>query len=130
MKHIVKHKNQLQKIADHIMQLNPDNEWIIEVKKHVKRRSNNQNNLMWMWLDKIASLMSDESGYEIWEIHELFKDNFLIGKEVHLGGLQVIVKTTTDLTTSEMTRYLDQIQRFCSAEMGIYLPLPEELQKR
>ena len=85
---------------------------------------------MWLWLDKIAKAMSDKTGYEVHEMHILFKNNFLDGKKISVGGLEALEQTTTSLTTAEMSEYLDKIQRFCASEMGVFVPLPEEAQLR
>ena len=113
-----------------IMFLDPELEWEIDVNKKKKRRSSSQNALMWMWLDKIAKAMSDKTGYEVHEMHILFKNNFLDGKKISVGGLDALEQTTTSLTTAEMSKYLDKIQRFCASEMGVFVPLPEEAQLR
>ena len=103
---------QLEAVSDRIKQLNPEKEWQIEVKPRVRARSVSQNNLMWLWLDDIAKQMSDATGYEKDEIHELFKQNFLDGKRIEVEGLTANKVTTTKLSVSEMTDYLNREKRY------------------
>jgi hypothetical protein len=121
---------QLGAACDAIMMLPFEKEFIIDVKENRPKRTNAQNRLMWMWLDDIAKKMSDATGYEVDEIHQLFKDSFLDGKKVKIKGLETSIPSTTELDVKEMGEYLDRIQRFCSIEMGINVPLPVELQRR
>ena len=125
-----KGKEQLKATGVSIANLDPNEEWEIDINKKKKRRTTPQNKLMWLWLDKIAKAMSDKTGYEVHEMHILFKNNFLDGKKISVGGLEALEQTTTSLTTAEMSEYLDKIQRFCASEMGVFVPLPEEAQLR
>ena len=98
-----KGKEQLKATGVSIANLDPNEEWEIDINKKKKRRTTPQNNLMWLWLDKIAKAMSDKTGYEVHEMHILFKNNFLDGKKISVGGLEALEQTTTSLTTAEMS---------------------------
>ena len=111
---------------DHITRLDlGGKEWEIAVKRHRKRRSLKQNNLMWMWIDEITPYVSEATGYEKDEIHELFKQNFLPHIKLEMGGLAANRWTTTELDTKEMSAYCDRIYRWAIG-FGIVLPLPPE----
>jgi len=115
---------------DFIENLSMDYQWECEIKRKVKKRSNSQNNLMWMWLSDIAGHVKDVTGYETNEVHELFKDMFLDQKVIEIAGHSTETSTTTTLSPKEMMEYMDSISRFCSQDLGIFLPYPEDLQRR
>ncbi len=113
-----------------IRNLDSEKVWIVEIKKKTKARSLSQNALYWRWMNEIASLVSDHTGYEKDEVHELFKKQFLEPKEVEIGGMGIYIYSTKNLTTKQMADYMDRIDRFCISELGIGLPIPEEMQLR
>ncbi len=115
-----------QKALNEIAHLDlDDKKWEITVKRHRKRRSLKQNNLMWMWIDEITPYVSEATGYEKDEIHELFKQNFLPHIKLEMGDLTAERYSTKDLDTKEMSEYCDRIHRWASG-FGITLPLPPE----
>ncbi len=116
-----------QKALDDIahLDLTGDKKWEVSVKRHRKRRSLKQNNLMWMWIDEITPYVSEATGYEKDEIHELFKQNFLPHIKLEMGDLTAEKYSTKDLDTKEMSDYCNRIHRWAS-EFGIILPLPPE----
>lgn len=98
----------------------------VEWQTYRKRRSLNQNNLMWMWINDLVEKVSDDTGHTPQEIHEYFKGQFLTPKIIEVMGQKFEVRTTTTLTTQEMTDYMNRIYAW-ACEQGYYLPLPEEL---
>ena len=79
----------------------------------------------------IVKILSDELGNSPMEIHELCKQLFL-GEIVFIktqkGVREINVsKSTTELSTIEFEEYLSNIRQWASMELGIYLPLPNEL---
>ena len=108
------------------MDLDGGKKWEITVKRHRKRRSKEQSNLYWMWIDEVAGHMSDTTGYEKAEVHSFFKSNFLEpGRDIQIKGLTARADvTTTTLNTAEMSAYMDTIYRWVSAEFGFALRLP------
>jgi len=118
--------------VQHVIQnLDSEKVWIVEIKKKTKGRTLSQNALYWRWMDKIASLVSETTGYEVDEVHGLFKDKFLPKRIVTIGGVETeIPGSTKKLTTKEMVSYMDRIDRFCIQHLGISLPIPSEMQMR
>jgi len=92
-------------------------EVIVTVKKVIKGRSTNQNNLYWLWLTCIGN----ELGYDIEDLHCTFKSMFLtdISKKIP------IVRSTTSLSTLEFMEYMEKIARKMT-ELNITLPSPDE----
>lgn len=98
----------------------------VTIEEHRKTRTLNQNALMWKWLTEVAELVSDYSGHTPEEVHEFMKARFLPEKLVEIGGETMSYRTTTKLTTEEMSAYMDRIYEFVTRELGLFLTLPEE----
>jgi hypothetical protein len=98
----------------------------VEWQTYRKRRSLNQNSLMWKWINELADRVSDDSGHTSQEIHEYFKAQFLSPRIIEIGGKTIEIRTTTTLNTAEMHDYMERIYQW-SATQGYYLPLPEEM---
>lgn len=95
-----------------------------------KDRSNEQNALMWVWLDKIAQdgwASGQQFSTEIW--HEYAKRELLpdecargIKKWRHLPtGERILQMGTSHLNTEEMGVYLDKLQAWAVTEVGVEL---------
>jgi len=109
-------------------------------------RSLEQNRLLWKWLTIIAA----ELGHTKEEMHEIYKEKFLIGifvrddleyakmasaikmvqqqSEADYQSIrkQVIALTSTrKCSVKQMTEYLNSIQRHAQGDLDIRLPLPE-----
>ena len=91
------------------------------VKRPRKDRSQKENKYYWA---VIIQMISDELGYTPEEAHEALKFHFLRDESRKLPT----VKSTADLSTVEFESYLSQIRQWASAEMGIYIPLPNEVE--
>lgn len=110
--------------------LNLDKPWIVSIKKKTKRRSLSQNSLMWKWIGEVVKHVKHHTGYESDEIHEFFKQKFLTARVVKIGNEEKLYRTTTKLSTAEMTEYMNAIYRWATSELGLILPIPEELHQR
>lgn len=102
----------------------------VRVFEYKQKRSDEQNALMWVWLQQIA-----EQAYvggrrydaEIW--HEHMKEQFLpeetaAGKKKWAqlpNGSRRLVLSTTDLDKAEFTTYLDQIVAYAATDLGVQL---------
>jgi hypothetical protein len=104
--------------------------WQVTVEPFRKPRTLSQNALMWKWLNDVAEAVSQHTGMDADDIHEFFKKKFLTPRIVEIGGEAVERYTTTNLSTAEMSRYMDRIYAFVTSELGILLPLPEEMHQR
>ena len=69
-----------------------------------------------------------ETGEDKERLHEYFKARYLGISTVEVFGVDVQMSaSTTKLNTKEMTHYLDRIQQFALADLGIALPNPSDL---
>ena len=69
----------------------------------------------------VLEVLSDWSGHTREELHEAFRQMFLGYEE---NGIKY-AKSTADLTTVEMERYLEDIRTWAALH-EIYVPLPGE----
>ncbi|MCL2596245.1 MAG: recombination protein NinB [Paludibacter sp.] len=106
------------------LQFDNGKSFVIVLKENKKRRTIDQNRLMWLWL----SCIENETGQERESLHEFFKSAYLQPEYKFVFGVQTeIPPTTTKLNTAEFTHYLERIQQFASTELSIVLPNPEDL---
>lgn len=95
--------------------------------KEARIRSTPENKYYW---GVCVQILSDELGYHRNEIHEILKGMFL--SEVKFlktkEGIEEIriPKSTAELTTIGFENYLSDIRQWSSAELGIWLPEPNE----
>ena len=110
------------------LKLNAD--WVIKVTKQRKPRSLDQNSLLWLWLTCLEQ--DSETGYTKEEFYTFFLSEFPTYRVILERQVQV---SSSSFDSVEMTRFLDNIQRFAAGELGIELPDPshrhfEEFQNR
>ena len=96
-------------------------EIVIEIKRHRKTRSLKQNNYYWavpvphlvQGLNKSGKMLFDCIPFNEVTAHELIK-------------LIFNTKTTTTLKTTEFEDLMTKVRNWASAELGEYIPLPNE----
>ena len=97
------------------------------LEKFKKERSKDQNAYYWA---VIVKMISDETGYEKNEVHELLAAHFIGTKKIKIGGLEKeVYKSTAKLTTTDFMGYIEEIQRWSAEKLNLYIPDPNELEK-
>ena len=120
---IVKGRLQDNRIEDYIKTLS-DGEYEFIIRKPRKERSNQQNKY---YRGVIIKIISSEIGYTEDEIHEILKYKFnpaylkIKDEEIRVG------KSTTILSTIEFEQMLTKIREWCSMELNLFIPLPNEV---
>jgi hypothetical protein len=109
-----------------IQNLDLSKDWQVTIEPRKKKRTLNQNALYWKWLEEVVTAVQMDTGNSREAIHEVFKRKFLPAQVEEVLGEKVEKRTTTTLTTAEMSAYMDAIYAFVTSELGILLPLPEE----
>lgn len=99
-----------------------DKEMICEIRKDKRNRSTVQNSYYWFLL----TMLEQETGNDKNDLHEYFKDKWLMHNAEIWGTYFYYAKSTTKLTTLEFEDYLEKIRVFASRELGIFLPKPNE----
>lgn len=124
------HNEHTRRLAiEMITKISIEKRWIMDLKREVKKRKLSQNGLMWWWLDDIAKESGDIIGCTKEEMHEIFKEKFLVPKVVEIEGDSYRIYSTKNLNRNEMYEYMEHIDRWAAQEMGIFLPMPSDLQR-
>lgn len=98
-------------------------EYVLKIARKVKSRTLPQNSLMWMWFQ----CLEEATGQPKEDIHEYYRHKFLL-REVTVGETTAMVPmSTTKLNTVQMSNYMDKIQVDAATELGVTLPLPEDM---
>ena len=101
---------------------------IVEVKKRLPNRTLKQNS----YLHLLLAFFACETGYSLDEVkldyfkktcnHDLFKRE-KINKQ---GATITHMRSSSELTTGEMTTAIERFRNYSQAQAGIYLPSPNE----
>lgn len=84
------------------------------------KRSTSQNSYYW---GCVLPTISAETGEEVEDLHELFKQRFLVnGKKMVRGHEIVVYRSTTELNVGEFSDFISRIEVWT----GIHIPTPEE----
>jgi hypothetical protein len=74
----------------------------------------------------IVDLIATDTGHSPAEIHEILKDMYCPVRIVRLGDVERQVRSTTLLSTVEMSGYIEQCIAFAAVELGISVPAAGE----
>jgi hypothetical protein len=105
--------------------LDPNRKWSVEIKEYRKKRSNAQND----YIHAVPlPMLSEHTGYTVEDIKEWlcgewtgWEDYTVLGKV-----LQRPVKTTSQMDTLEMTKFIEFMQWYASTNLNMYIPSPNE----
>ena len=89
------------------------------IKKEEIARTNQQSKYLF---GVVYQLISEETGYSKEEVHELMKSIHLKTHMEANGKRYTVVRSTHDLTTVEMTEYIENCKRWASVELNINIP--------
>ncbi len=93
----------------------------IELKKFVKKRTLAQNG----YLHVCLTIFSQETGFTVNELKDIFAER-LPDILTYTKSGHVFRKSTSDLTTKEMTELIDLIRSTANENLGVYIPTSEE----
>jgi len=96
--------------------------YTLTIKKAAEKRSVSQNALMWMWF----TCVENETGTPKKDVHDYYCGLFLTKEITYKGQAFSVVGQTSNLTTQQMTDFLNKVQADVQTEFGIQLPLPED----
>lgn len=102
--------------------------------KNANARSLSQNDYYWMMVEIVQHALYD-AGWE-WirtkeDAHRYLADRFLRVSEVNVktGEIYTRVRSTTELSTTEMNQYYEDIWQFASQELGVVIEAPNKQRK-
>lgn len=115
----------VHKWIDNVLSFASNGTYSLVLSRDIKKRSLEQNRLMWMWFSCIA----DETGTPVNDVHDYYCKQFLSRDFVNpsTGEITKINSGTRDLNTAEFTRFLDSVKADAATEFGINLPLPSDI---
>lgn len=108
------------------LRIDPERPFEMTLAPYKKKRSLSQNALMWVRYGEVAKAVADYTGMAAEDIHEFAKQRWLTPKVFEVGDQIVQVYSSKNLTTAEMTAFLDQFEAWASGELGILLAQPED----
>lgn len=98
----------------------------VELKEKRFKRSLRQNS----YLHLILSWFGLETGYTLQEVkQDIFKRNICKSHFEHLKNGRPVCRSTADLDSAELTAAIEKFRNWSSAELGIYLPSPNETEQ-
>jgi len=105
---------------------------MVEISK-ANKRSNPQNAYYWSVVVSLMKKGFEDLGHDttLEETHEFLKAKFNFKEIVNQGTGEVnqIPLSTTRLTKSEFSEYIEKIQRFAAEFLNIQIPNPNEVLK-
>jgi|TARA_R110000796_G_C14508422_1_gene429631 hypothetical protein len=109
-----------------------DKPWAIEVRRHIKKRSNPQNSALWGCAYKF---ISQETGNAPEDLHQFFCGEFWGWRVEHIIGTKKKkpIRTTTTgedgkrdvISTEELSEFYESIQRLCAEALDLVVPDPD-----
>ncbi len=121
--YIIRDETGRDRIRDLVGGLDMSKPWSIIVEPYRKKRSLSQNALYWRWI----GLVAQETGNANDDVHEAFKAKFCPPRTIKMGDDERDIRSTAKLTTADMQAYMDAVYAFVTTELGMLLPIPEEL---
>lgn len=92
--------------------------------KDYPQRSNSENRY---FHGVILPILSEHLGYSTDEIKDILKAKFLSSPVTVKGVEMLYIKPTSSLTTVEFEKFCEKIREWSSADLGCYLPEPNEV---
>lgn len=151
----IKHKQIISNLTDYLFNLDiENNNYEVIITDELEKRRNNQNRLMWFWINFITNTKQGEGkGRSKEDWHNFFKIKFLKSYLIEIDGeyqkyyddfadlLAIITNkknrenaityfvkslSTTELTVKTMAKYLTDIDNYARDELAILLPVRDE----
>ena len=96
--------------------------YTLTIKRASEKRTIAQNDLMWMWF----ACIERETGTPKQDVHDHYCRKFLRRSVIWKGDVETVIGETKNLTTQQMTDFLNKVQADAAAEFGIQLPVPQD----
>jgi hypothetical protein len=106
--------------------LNGKRKYLFVLKLFHRPRTIKQNRLLHLWIRCI----SEEVGFDHYEVHEYLKRRFLTTKQICIGEDdpgQAVPLSTKKMAVEDFTNYLDRIKAWATDDLGIVLPTPDTI---
>jgi hypothetical protein len=107
-------KDNLPQLIEKLKNLDFTKRWRVTVTDAKLNRSLEQNERLW----QLYTSISQHTGIDKSQLHELMGWKFLREQKVIAGMPCEVIKSTTKLTTSEMTEYQNAIEIWAQTNLG------------
>lgn len=115
---VARNAGELARAADVVRGLTPQKPWRITLSPYRAKRSHEQNALLWA----IYTEMCKGTGHTPEELHEAMKKKFLPPRFIEVGDESIpVVGSTAGMDIQEFSNFLEQVQAFAAAELGVVL---------
>ncbi|MFI3322603.1 MAG: hypothetical protein R3Y50_08785 [Rikenellaceae bacterium] len=112
-------------VKSYISKLPEGKRYEVIVKLHKEKRTLPQNSLFHLW----CKCIQDDTGTDSEDVKRYCKERFLGYKDVYIfGNLSHELTSTAKLNTLQFTEFLNKMQAWAASELGIVLPIPEDLE--
>jgi len=128
MKQFVIHKDDYirrNNTCEFINLLDPKKKWRVTIKQYRKNRSLDQN----AYIHAVPlKLLSDHTGFSMDEIKEFMCGEFMgwYDYKIFEKVMSRPIKTTSQMDTSEMSKFIEFMQWYGSSKLNLYIPSPNE----
>lgn len=117
-------------LMDALKALPKDKAIRVTIQDYEKNRSLAQNSYYWgVVLPAISAHIEEQTGQikSCDDLHEWFRDEYLPPRVVEINGKPKIIRpSTADLKVGPFAEYLDRIIRYCSIDLGLIVPAPDD----
>jgi hypothetical protein len=113
-----------KRFYDYLKGLPTDKDLELVLKEKRTQRSLEQN--AWYW-GVALKLISEHTGYETKDIHEILKSEFLKDFYEFKGKVYPIIRSTSDLNTKEFSEFMGRVQRWAVMRLQVSIPDPNEV---
>ena len=113
----------MDKSFDFICSQLPNGRYKLKIERYTEPRTLSQNALMWLWFTCIER----ETGTDKLDVHDYYCNLFLRRRTFIKGREMTIAGSTSKLNTIQMTNFLEKVKADAATELGIVLPLPEDM---
>jgi hypothetical protein len=111
-------------VANFLRNCAPGRKLRVEIGPYSPKRSNNLNSYYW---GVVVKMISDATGYESDEVHDILAMKFLPPRIVEIGGEAHAVRTrTSKLSTVDFQQFCEDCKRWAASELSLYIPDPNE----
>ena len=125
-KWIVRDSQVMQNLVEHLQSLDLTKPLEVIIQPYRKKRTLSQNSMYWAEINQIVSHVVMHTGYTADEIHEFLKEKFLQPSLIEIGDDARAYYSTKNLSTTEMSDYMEQIRAWAITELGFEIPVLAE----
>jgi len=116
----------IRKVTNALSMLEQDQAYFIRIEKVKKIRTLSQERY---YRGVVVKIISDETGYEPSETHDVLKEMFAEKREIMLpNGKKIqIPLSNADMDTKQYSGYVDACRNWAAQELNCFIPAPDDI---